>query len=240
MAYEVNLDEMDVAARVRSVLVSRISAERRSLWLPEDTRWSYRTGVLTIGFTSEFACQLCRKMLGAEITAALREQLDGSTGEVRYEVLARTDTEPVSDSDSRIDQRSVAQVSGRMAGSGLNGSEPPGSGTADLAGPRRAVEASPRWLDSSPAGRHPRAIVTQVALQAQGRAAGEPPARPGPVATSAGHASATGASPTIDLWSRIIAGDSNQLACTAMNMVVSDRGACRRWCCMDRRGSASR
>ena len=66
MAHDVNQRETDAAAQVRSALVSKISAERLELWLPESTEWCLEQEVLKLRFESEFSCQLARQMLSSE------------------------------------------------------------------------------------------------------------------------------------------------------------------------------
>ena len=72
MAHDVNQSEKDIAAQVRSALVSRISAERYELWIAPETRWHWSSGTLTISFATEFACQLARRMFGKDLMASLR------------------------------------------------------------------------------------------------------------------------------------------------------------------------
>ena len=86
MAHEVNQSERDIAAQVRSALVHRISSERLELWIPPDTAWNFQQGVLTLAFTEDFACQLCRKMLLKEISSALVEAVGPDHQEIQFVV----------------------------------------------------------------------------------------------------------------------------------------------------------
>ncbi len=86
MAHEVNQSERDIAAQVRSALVHRISAERLELWIPPDTAWNFQQGVLTLAFTEDFACQLCRKMLLKEISSALVEAVGPDHQDIQFVV----------------------------------------------------------------------------------------------------------------------------------------------------------
>ncbi len=54
MAHDVNQSEMEVATQVRTALVARISHERYELWMPEDCRWQYGSGTLTLLMPTSF------------------------------------------------------------------------------------------------------------------------------------------------------------------------------------------
>jgi chromosomal replication initiator protein len=88
MAQEVIRDEQSVVALLRSRLIDRIGTERYELWISEDTQWRFASGVLTIDFNSDFACQLCRKTLGGEIQRALEDLLGKPAQEIRFCVVA--------------------------------------------------------------------------------------------------------------------------------------------------------
>ncbi len=75
MAHDVNQGETDVPAQVRSALIQRISSERYDLWISADTTWSWDGQTLGLCFTSEFASQIARKMLGRELCAVAKELL---------------------------------------------------------------------------------------------------------------------------------------------------------------------
>jgi chromosomal replication initiator protein len=87
MAQAVMHEEQNLAALMRSKLIERIGTERYELWIAEDTRWSFSDGILAINFSSEFACQLCRKTLGSEIQRVFEQVLSQPAGEIRYGVF---------------------------------------------------------------------------------------------------------------------------------------------------------
>lgn len=97
MAHDVNQGETDVAAQVRSALVSKISEERLDLWMPESTRWQVVENRLTLSFDSESRSQFAQRMLKQELLEAFRETLRGlgtqsesvSNCELVFEVVAR-------------------------------------------------------------------------------------------------------------------------------------------------------
>ncbi len=60
MAHDVNQSETDVATQVRLALVARISRERYELWMPEDCRWHYASGTLTLHLPNEFSRPNCQ------------------------------------------------------------------------------------------------------------------------------------------------------------------------------------
>ncbi len=70
MAQDVNQSEMEVAAQVRSVLVARIGLERFELWLPPECQWVWDGAQLSLLLPSEFGCQIARRMLLKDISAA--------------------------------------------------------------------------------------------------------------------------------------------------------------------------
>ena len=84
MAHDVNQSEKDVAAQVRSALVDTISAERYELWIAEDTQWAWKNGALCISFKNDFACQIAKRMLAKDISAAAQQVL-GFKAEVFFE-----------------------------------------------------------------------------------------------------------------------------------------------------------
>lgn len=86
MAHDVNQGETDVPAQVRSALIQRINPERYELWISADTVWSWDGLSLALCFTSEFASQIARKMLGRDLTDAAKELLgEGCTVDFRYD-----------------------------------------------------------------------------------------------------------------------------------------------------------
>lgn len=75
MAHDVNQSELDVAAQARSALITRVSAERCDLWIPESTLWQFESSCLTLTFESDFNCQLAKKMLSQDLSIVLAEIL---------------------------------------------------------------------------------------------------------------------------------------------------------------------
>lgn len=75
MAHDVNQREMDVPAQVRLALIEKISAERVELWIAADTAWSWNGTALRLSFSSEFASQIARKMLGREIAEVAKQTI---------------------------------------------------------------------------------------------------------------------------------------------------------------------
>lgn len=86
MAQDVNQGEKEVAAQVRSALVNKISSERYDLWIPADTQWDWNSELLSLKFTSDFSCQLAKKMLTAEIIQTLASVL-GKPAQVIFETF---------------------------------------------------------------------------------------------------------------------------------------------------------
>lgn len=93
MAHDVNQSETDVAAQVRSALVDTISSERYELWI-EDTQWWWIDGALRIDFKNDFTCQLAKRMLSKDISAAVQEVM-GCAAEVYFDVRPKCETPPV-------------------------------------------------------------------------------------------------------------------------------------------------
>lgn len=117
MAHEVNQSERDIAAQVRSALVHRISSERLELWIPPDTAWNFQQGVLTLAFTEDFACQLCRKMLLKEISSALVEAVGPDHQEIQF-VVRKAKTMSLFDQESEatdVDSNAPAPRSARSS-----------------------------------------------------------------------------------------------------------------------------
>lgn len=96
MAHDVNQSEMEYAAQVRSALVDKISSERMDLWIPEDTEWEWLGHALTLRFSSDFTCQLAKKMLLTDMSRTLRK-VTQSDAEVLFETrLHATACKPAS------------------------------------------------------------------------------------------------------------------------------------------------
>ena len=96
MAHDVNHSEMDVAAQVRSALVDAISSERYELWISEDTQWSWIDGALRIDFRNDFKCQLAKRMLSKDISAAVQGVM-GRAAEVYFDVRPQCETPAATD-----------------------------------------------------------------------------------------------------------------------------------------------
>lgn len=104
MAHDVNQGETDVPAQVRSALIQKINPERCELWISSDTVWSWDGLSLALCFTSEFASQIARKMLGSDLTDAAKELLgEGCTVDFRYDTslpVSATNTESNQESET--------------------------------------------------------------------------------------------------------------------------------------------
>ncbi|MEZ6153022.1 MAG: DnaA/Hda family protein [Pirellulaceae bacterium] len=117
MAHDVNHSEMDVAAQVRSALVDTISPERYELWIAEDTQWSWIDGALRIDFKNDFTCQLAKRMLSKDISAAVQGVM-GCAVDVYFDVRPKSKTSPSTEIPSadiggirRSEPRSVSALS---------------------------------------------------------------------------------------------------------------------------------
>ena len=127
MAHEVNQSERDIAAQVRSALVHRISSERLELWIPPDTAWNFQQGVLTLAFTEDFACQLCRKMLLKEISSALVEAVGPDHQEIQF-VVRKAKTMSLFEQESEatdVDSSAPVLRSATSSSSAADRSAPP-------------------------------------------------------------------------------------------------------------------
>jgi chromosomal replication initiator protein len=186
MAHEVNQSERDVAALVRSALVSRISSERLELWIPQDTAWDFQQGVLTLAFQTDFACQICRKMLRHEISGALSEVVGAGSQELHF--IVRTSS-TMSPSKSECTQPAVQQFSDKpnsdsTCPAALRSDNPPQAVEQDQAAKSKSSTVVSRGDVSND---KPQASISSV-------------------------------------WSNFIAGDSNQLAWTSINLVAAEPG----------------
>lgn len=92
MAHDVNQSEMEVATQVRTALVARISHERYELWMPEDCRWQYGSGTLTLLMPNEFSRMIAKRMLNDELRLAL-DQVAGENATLCWDVASDTDDE---------------------------------------------------------------------------------------------------------------------------------------------------
>ncbi|MEO8272401.1 MAG: DnaA/Hda family protein, partial [Aureliella sp.] len=94
-----NQSEMDVAAQVRSALVDTISSERYELWIADDTQWSWIDGALRIDFKNDFTCQLAKRMLSKDISAAVQGVM-GCAAQVHFDVRVKPETSPATEFQS--------------------------------------------------------------------------------------------------------------------------------------------
>ncbi len=94
MAHDVNQSEMDVATQVRLALVARISHERYELWMPEDCRWHYSSGTLTLQISSDFSRQIAKRMLQDDVRAALT-QVVGESANLSWELFSEPEEDVV-------------------------------------------------------------------------------------------------------------------------------------------------
>ena len=114
MAHDVNQSELDVAAQVRSALVETISSERYELWIAEDTQWSWIDGALRIDFKNDFTCQLAKRMLSKDISAAVQGVM-GRAAEVYFDVRPQAEMPLATDSHSTVAQGKTRSVSVTVA-----------------------------------------------------------------------------------------------------------------------------
>lgn len=83
MAHDVNQGETDVAAQVRSSLLTRIEADRLDLWMPATTTWEVSGNSLRLGFVSPLTCEFAESKFKQALLESLREVLEqnGTTTE---------------------------------------------------------------------------------------------------------------------------------------------------------------
>lgn len=96
MAHEVNQSLKELADQVRDALRSRIGSERFELWISSDTRWEIQHRELRLEFATEFASQLCRKMLASEISQAVQQILPDDGWEIQFKVRQASEHAPAS------------------------------------------------------------------------------------------------------------------------------------------------
>jgi chromosomal replication initiator protein len=166
-------------SRVQSTLASSVGSARYDLWLARQTQWSFDQRTLTLRFTSEFAQQLCQKMLGKEIAAALLEVSGDNRCQIQYQVCAD-------------DQRCSEQCTDHQSASTFVDSQP---------------EATIPISKTTQSGQcEARSSETRASVAGQSE----------PASTETGQ--------TIDLWSQIVPGQSNQMACAALNLISAEPG----------------
>ncbi|GAB5404959.1 MAG: hypothetical protein Aurels2KO_31900 [Aureliella sp.] len=155
MAHDVNQGDTDVPAQVRSALIQRISSERYDLWISADTTWSWDGQTLGLCFTSEFASQIARKMLGRELCAVAKEQLgeckvdfgfEDRDGEIVEDTVAVEATSSESSKPSAASIPSTSRQADRHA-SLIPLSEAPVSGAA---APNVSASTSPASSGAPP------------------------------------------------------------------------------------------
>jgi chromosomal replication initiation ATPase DnaA len=179
MAHEVNQIAKEMISRVQSTLASSVGSARYDLWLARQTQWSFDQRTLTLRFTSEFAQQLCQKMLGKEIAAALLEVSGDNRCQIQYQVCAD-------------DQRCSEQCTDHQSASTFVDSQP---------------EATIPISKTTQSGQcEARSSETRASVAGQSE----------PASTETGQ--------TIDLWSQIVPGQSNQMACAALNLISAEPG----------------
>ncbi|MBX3422489.1 MAG: ATP-binding protein [Pirellulaceae bacterium] len=194
MAHEVIHHRQNWVTGIQAALSQRIGSERYELWLPSDTTWDFSDSVVSIGFTSEFACQLCRKMLGADIVHVVRQVLGDPAVQVRWQVQPQ----PLAHQPSSL-QTSTSQSARCLP----NAAQPPVTTLSTQ--PSKQIVAEP------------------AAKLANLKVPRTRPAAPSAIpSVSAKAANVTDAS--ADLWPRIVQGSSNQLAWTSVNMVAAEPG----------------
>ena len=76
MAHDVNQGETDVAAQVRSSLLTRIEADRLDLWMPASTTWEVVENSLRLGFQSPLTCEFAESKFKKPLLESLREVLE--------------------------------------------------------------------------------------------------------------------------------------------------------------------
>lgn len=207
MAHEVNHIERDVAAHVRTVLMSRISRERLELWIPTDTTWDFQQGILTLAFQTDFACQLCRKMLLHEIAGALREVVGATNQEIHFAVRSSSSMSRSESNHSGVAEFQPTMDPPECAGTAIDEQalRPRGSSgrsvTGNLPDPVALIDSA----DNAPLPTSRSSSSFQAGLGGD-------------------RASSLSSAVPQSLWGTVIAGQSNQLAWTAANLVITAPG----------------
>lgn len=194
MAHDVNQSEKDVAAQVRSALVDTISTERYELWIAKDTQWAWKNSALHISFKNDFACQLAKRMLAKEISAAVQHAL-GFAAEIFYEARL-----PATLADATTVLASNTLTSKKVT---------PNLATAP------AVAAALAHGNPAPSTQNVRVVALSKTDSTQKQTAereGYPQSRQPQLREPR------------QLWEQFVQGPSNQLAWTTANLIVSDPG----------------
>ncbi|MCA9181641.1 MAG: AAA family ATPase, partial [Planctomycetales bacterium] len=146
-AHDVNHSEMDVAAQVRSALVDTISSERYELWIAEDTQWSWIDGALRIDFKNDFTCQLAKRMLSKDISAAVQGVM-GCAVDVYFDVRPKSKTSPANELQSAvvdgIRHSEPRSVSGHSTVARVDGQRPAKRPLPQRLQPSQQLQPSPR------------------------------------------------------------------------------------------------
>lgn len=179
MAHDVNQSEMDVATQVRLALVARISHERYELWMPEDCRWQFSSGTLTLLMPSEFSRQIAKRMLHDDVRSALNHVV-GETATLSWDVA----TEP--DDDVIVVSPPLAEPPGTEDSITLT----TGTSTAVLVDVKKPVRVG---------NGAPTPVSTEQTAEPEQRYRS-------------------------DNWAEFIAGPSNQLAWSTINLVAQEPG----------------
>ncbi len=155
MAHDVNQSEMDVATQVRLALVARISHERYELWMPDDCRWQFSSGALTLLMPSEFSRQIAKRMLHDDVRNALT-QVVGETATLSWEVACEpeedihsetiiVDPTPIDDSLSADGADEPLISSGGAATAVMTNVRPPRNVGRSLSSTAPPADAEPRY-----------------------------------------------------------------------------------------------
>lgn len=208
MAHDVNQGERDVAAQVRSALVSRISAERLELWIPDSTKWSFQDGALTLLFESDFSCQLARQMLSRDFLEVL-QPIAGPDSKVWFERAVQTVHPPIGVKPGSIPTRLQGESALAERGPQSPASKIcPGNATLPLgqfSAQRSANEISAQGDSRKRVPEYEGSSARFAALASVPR-------------------STTAKNGTNDHCQQFVHGESNQLAWAAAKLIVADPG----------------
>jgi chromosomal replication initiator protein len=226
MAHDVNRGESDVAAQVRRALVENISSERVDLWIPEDTEWEWLGSALRLRFTSDFTCQLAKKMLLSDVSRSVRAVTQQET-EVLFETRLEDNADHASPTGiSAVPERGSA---GRLRQS--NGNDSSGS-------PRRTATVA-RGLTQPPLVDSPEVDSPELSFDKQDSTdelrapdrrvmASGSPRRPAAVEESRPNPGQSMAEQSRggprDAWDAYLSGNSNRLAWATANMIIGEPG----------------
>ncbi len=196
MAHDVNQSEMEVATQVRTALVARISHERYELWMPEDCRWQYSSGTLTLLMPSEFSRQIAKRMLQDDVRAALT-QVVGEAAVLCWEVASEPEEDVLLETASL--RQPVVPADDMPSVLGSDEADASISVTSDSDTTTTAV------LPEAKKSLRIVAHGSATALSTEQASDGEPRYRG-------------------DYWSEFLTGSSNQLAWSTINLVAQEPG----------------